>query len=491
MNRLRKQLTVALFLALMACGTQSLAQAPPEKDKPSTDKPAEKWLFNRTLAFSAAPAPTPALKYRLYPSYMDRKPGNAVPIYMRFAHERSQARRDELREKPVAWNELPLEKLPLVEVKKYLGGYAYYFGQFDLGARRNTAEWNYTLEIENPIALLLPDMQEMRLHAPMLVLKARTEIAERRYADAVRTLETGFSFSQQINEGPFLVTSLVAIAVANQFTDCTLELIQCSNAPNLYWALSVLPRPMLDLRHDYEFELTLIERQFPILADLDRSRVPEQWDATLAQFRNQREAFIQGDGAGSSNYTALKPGTSSSDPASKSPDLPIAKKYLADVVGLSEAQIGAMPASQVLLLHIRNYYRELSDDAFKSTYLAGWQRQGLDGLDKTLKSLPDIEAAWLPRYLLPAIKRVNFRDVLLQRKLAALQVIEALRMHAAVQGRLPEKLDDVVIVPLPLDPGTGKSFEYKKEGESAVLTSQLPGESLDQTGLRYHLSIKN
>ena len=31
----------------------------------------------------------PALRYRLYPSFMERKEGNAVPIYLRFAHERN------------------------------------------------------------------------------------------------------------------------------------------------------------------------------------------------------------------------------------------------------------------------------------------------------------------------------------------------------------------------------------------------------------------
>ena len=97
----------------------------------------------------------------------------------------------ELREKPEEWNKLPLEKLPLTDVKAFLDGGAlkYNLRQLDLGARRKTAEWNYAVDAGDPIGLLLPDAQEMRMHAPLLVLKARVEIAEGRYADAVQAVD--------------------------------------------------------------------------------------------------------------------------------------------------------------------------------------------------------------------------------------------------------------------------------------------------------------
>jgi len=45
------------------------------------------------------------------------------------------------------------------------------------------------------------------------------EIAEGRYADALRTLETGFSFSEQLTPSHFLICGLVAIASASQMAD--------------------------------------------------------------------------------------------------------------------------------------------------------------------------------------------------------------------------------------------------------------------------------
>ena len=204
MNRLRRCSALTGFVLLTGLLSTLQGQARLTAKKKVDDKPAEKWLVDRTVSVSPAAAPVPAFKYRIYPHTTERKDGNAVPIYLRFAHERNDARKKELREKPVEWNKLPLEKLPLTEVKQFLDGYQYNMRQLELGARRKTADWDYTLDAGKPIYILLPDAQEMRMHAPLLVLKARLEIAEGRYADAVRTLETGLSFSQQIGEDPFL-----------------------------------------------------------------------------------------------------------------------------------------------------------------------------------------------------------------------------------------------------------------------------------------------
>ena len=488
MNRLHRRSALACYLIPATLLLSAVhGETPPPKEKP-----AEKWLLDRTLTLTPAAAPVPALKYRLYPSNMERKEGNAVPIYLRFAHERRDERKKQLQEEPPKWNKLPLEKLPLEEVKKFLDGYKYNLRQLDLGARRRTADWSYTLDAGDPIGLLLPDAQEMRMHAPVLVLKARLEITEHRYADAIRTLETGFSFSQQVSETPFLISSLVGIAIASQFADCLLELMERPDAPNLYWALTVLPRPLIDLRKGNEFEHTMLELQFPDLADLSRPRSPEQWDAALKRVRKETEKLLELDGEGKSKIKkVLKPGTTWKDSADKSPELPAARKYLTEVVGMSAAGVEAMPPAQVLLLYHSKYYHELGDDVFASSYLPfpEARRLGAEAF-KRLKSQPDTEAARLTM-LLPAVLKVQLAQVRLERKLAALRAIEALRMHAAAHGgQLPDKLGQVTIVPIPNDPGTGQPFEYQRAGQTATLTSRISGEPLDKTGLRYRITLR-
>ena len=48
-------------------------------------------------------------------------------------------------------------------------------------------------------------------------------------------------------------------------------------------------------------------------------------------------------------------------------------------------------------------------------------------------------------------------------------------MHAAAKdGSLPESLDEIKLVPIPLDPVTGKPFSYTKAGETATLSGPPP-----------------
>ncbi len=494
MIRLRRWSVLAVLI--LTCGLLSAlrGQAPPATEKKDGDKPEKKWLEDRSLAVTPAAQPVPALKYRLYPSSVERKEGNAVPIYLRFAHERIDARKQQLRDEPAKWNKLPLEKLPLDEVKKFLenGRLKYELRQIDLGARRRTADWSFTLDAGDPIGLLLPDVQEMRLWAPILVLKARVEIAERRYADALHTLESGFSFSQQIGEAPFLISDLVGIAVASQMVDCLLELMERPDAPNVYWALAVVPRPLIDLRKAYEFEREILELEFPDLADLDRTHSAQEWDAAFSRVLTSVRTEFRRLTEGSKNVKPPKPGNAPKDPASKSPDLPAARKYLSEVVGMSAARVDAMPPAEVLLRYIRHLYHELRDELFKCTYVSFPQSRRLaQEAAARLKSAPDTEAGQLATMLLPAIFKVQLAQMRLERKLAALRAIEALRMHAAAHGgQLPEKLDEVTVVPVPNDPGTDRPFEYQRDGQTATITSRIPGETSESTGLRYRVTIR-
>jgi hypothetical protein len=487
MNRLRRWSTLAGLVLMTGLLTPLRAQDAAPAEKKGDDKAAEKWLVDRAVTVSPARAPVPALKYRLYPSAMERKEGNAVPLYLRFAHERSDARKKELREKPEEWNKLAPDRLPLNDVKAFIDGYKYNFRQLELGARRKSADWAYTLDAGDPIGLLLPDIQEMRMQNGLLALKARLETAEGRYADAVRTLETGFSFTQQLSAAPFLICGLVSIAGANQLADALLDLEERPDAPNLYWAMTVLPRPLVDLRHENEFEQDMLEMQFPDLADLERPRSAEQWNAALGRFRKELERIGKISNEGQPPK-AVNPITG---PAEKSPDLPAARKYLTETVGIPAAKVEAMPAAQILLLYVSHFYHEYRDEVFKATYLPFTEGRPLSvATDERLKAVPDTEAGRLVSYMLPAVTKVRLAEVRFERRIAMQRVIEALRMHAAQAGRLPDKLDEVTAVPVPNDPGTGKPFEYQRDGATATLASRLPGESLMVTGLRYRIALR-
>jgi hypothetical protein len=372
-------------------------------------------------------------------------------------------------------------------VREYLGKWKYNLRQLELGARRKTADWNYTLDDGDPIGLLMPDIPEMRLQAGLLVLKARAEIAAGKYDEAARTLETGFSFSRQVGGGAFLISDLIGVACANQFLTCVLDWMERSDGPNLYWSLTALPRPLIDVRHGMDFEERVVELQFPDLADFSRLRTAEDWDAALARVRKEMERISKFE----KGFKGLQPGSTSADPAAKSPDLPAAKKYLTEVARLPAARIEAMPPAEVLLRYLFGYFHELRDDMFKLTYLPPVPAQSLVAqARKKLESLPDTEPVILARFFLPALGGVIRSPLRLERNIAALRVIEALRLHAAATGHLPDKLSEVTVVPIPNDPGTEGPFEYQRDGATATLSSRIPGEPVINNGLRYRVKLR-
>jgi hypothetical protein len=110
--------------------------------------------------------------------------------------------------------------------------------------------------------------------------------------------------------------------------------------------------------------------------------------------------------------------------------------------------------------------------------------------DRLKTAIHDTEAGRLGKMLLAAVLKVHLAHIRLERKLSAIQTIEALRLHAAKTGELPERLDQVTVVPVPNDPSTGKPFEYHRDGANATLTSRIAGESQEITGLRYRITLR-
>ncbi len=487
----------SVFLVLFALALPARA-APPEPRPPSTalkarEKPAPShWAIDRSLTLSPRTEPTPIFRYRLYPAFPDLKDGDAVPIYLRLVHERNDETRRLWREQPATWNKLPLDRLPVAEVRKFLRQNSYMMKQLELGARRKTAEWNYTLDAGDPIGILLPDAQMMRTYGAILVSQARLEIAEADYPGAAHTFQTGFRFSRQITEGPFLINGLVGIAVASLFSDALLDWIDRPDAPNLYWALTALPRPLINLRHEFELERRMVELEFPELADLQRERTPEEWDARLKRFRIRfarlREHDLTGPGAIQIPLSDRGPG----DPAAKSPELPAARNFLVEHLQLAPERVQAMPPAQVLLLYLEGVNDEIQDDCYKGMYLPAWQAfAGLEAAQKRLKTIAPSEANGVTLYMTAAVNKVVIAQNRLDRRLAALRAIEAIRLYAAAHnGQLPDRLSAVTEVPVPNDPGTGKPFDYHREEQGATLIAPSLPVSAPQTGLRYRLKMR-
>ncbi|HUT30885.1 MAG TPA: hypothetical protein VMX13_13920 [Sedimentisphaerales bacterium] len=97
----------------------------------------------------------------------------------------------------------------------------------------------------------------------------------------------------------------------------------------------------------------------------------------------------------------------------------------------------------------------------------------------------------MKRQLEPAHDRARVLTKKLDRQAAALQLIEALRLHASAHdGKFPHQLSDVTTVSVPADPLSGKPFVYRRSGGKAVLEAVLPETATPKDTLKYNLTLK-
>lgn len=448
----------------------------------------------------------PTFKHRLVCDLNDRVLGNRPQWYLRAYPEERTAWRywtEQMRQDDEAFDEMYRSGTPVSEVD---------WGQYDKarraargivgdyvvpGSRRRDCEWNFHAEsLRGPdvLAFLLPEIQGMRAMARMGSLATREAIADERYDDALAYLGANYQLGRDVAEEPFLVCGLVGIAIAGITNGGTIDLIAAPNSPNLYWALSEFSTPPISLSHAMQFELGIGPRLYPFLQeDETNNRTPEQWNADW-----KRWAQYVDDNA----YMAQ---------AAKPPAVPPLQRFFPMLTGLSgythaksrlidwgrtPEEIEQMSVGEVLSKYSAAVYRRLCDkqwQAYLTPYAQHLQRSSeaeeylnenrvlSDGVDREVIA---ISSTWLP-----ALQAARSAEVRCARDVAALRVIEALRMHAARNnGKWPRSLDEVTCVPIPLNPATDKPFLYHRDGRTAVL--ELPDwEGFPGFSRRYEITI--
>jgi hypothetical protein len=436
------------------------------------------------LAVDPAPEPRPALQYSFLTPAAARKPGNAATFYYRailaytlYRAVASNAKGGKsLDERLDEWREMPLDQLPREEIRRVVNGFAAY-GDLREAASRERCDWDWQLQgVEGikVVEFLLTEVQESRGLARFLAVKARLEIAERRYADAVETLGIGYQLAHDLGDTPLLISGLVGVAVANMLDDQVHEFFAAPKSPNLYWAYTELPRPLVDMRPAVEFESNFPARVFPMLKDPQHAEhSPEQWaeiisDACSTLFR------LAGD-TPASNVSGWQQRLLATGLALRG--YTQAKRELI-AAGYDAAKVEQMPVGQVIAVHEADLSRYVADEMRKWTlvpYPEG--RRRMNQVNKELIRDRFIAPGFSSREVIPinsqllpvvtaAVDAGSRCDVLI----AADRVIEAIRMHAAVNdGKLPQTLAEITVVPVPNQPQFGTPFPYTLEGEKATL----------------------
>ncbi len=184
---------VLLFGAALPVTAQQKAVAPPPKTAVAEAPKPQPRLVRMTV--SPAAAPRGALRYRLLPEYLDRKPGNRADLYHRAMlladQVGDQAKKKFYDDIYSRWTQggttlLP-EGLSPAQASQRISVFRGALAELEMGARRERCDWGLNLrELQgiDVISLLLPECQNSRELARVLSLRCRVEIAEGRLDDA-------------------------------------------------------------------------------------------------------------------------------------------------------------------------------------------------------------------------------------------------------------------------------------------------------------------
>jgi hypothetical protein len=435
------------------------------------------------LTIRPAALPAPVFKYRLLPDIHDQTPGNAAMLYYRsYSPEWDGWRRKPgVQDKISDALQMALKDLP----RKDLGWIVDYnqFKELDLAARREYCDWGLTARVKTDgIGMLLPDTQGFRAFANVLALRTRFHLADGDFGKAAYSLQTGFALGKDVANAPLLINALVGIAVSMVQAGQVDEWIQTPGSPNLYWALTELPRPYIDPHRPIQGERLWLYAEVPLLRNLDKMQLSprqsqELTDSIVRLMRMEDNSRTNGEEKMALMTLALK-------------FYPEAKRTLI-AAGRQPEEVEAMPMIQVYLIHALRQYFELQDDLFKWYSLP--YPEALPGLHKADREIREakrrLDAMPFVDYL-PAIAKVYTAYARLDRRIAALRCIEAIRLYASMhEGKLPGTLGDITEVPVPVDPMLAKPFEYKVSGDKATLSAPAPEGTVSANALTYELTM--
>jgi hypothetical protein len=444
-----------------------------------------------SLSLHPAAAPVRALKYRLLADPTELGSANAAALYYRAGMMMGKEMPEDLIKKLEEWQTVPLAQLPRQEIRQLLDRYKGALQEVELGARRGRCDWGLPMsDGSDLIALLIPEVRCLRDLSKLLAVGARLAVAEGRLPQALHTLETGFGLARHLGEGPTLIHALVGNAIARTMAEQLQEFVQQPGAPNLYWALTALPRQFIDVTRCVSFETTFLYHMFPLLREVKGPPLGAPQAERLQKILEEVAAW----------HESHEDTTREAKEASKRAMLeatrklsPQARQFLLDE-GRKPAEVDALPVPQAVAIYSLYQYHRLTEDLLKWVTVPYWQSQAGEkqAEERRQAALKQLDGAPFVTAT-AAFDKIHHSMARTERALAALRCVEALRLYAAAHdGKLPAALADVTEVPVPRDPMTGEPFVYKLDGMRATLSAPPPAGETATVGnsIQYAISLK-
>lgn len=427
------------------------------------------------ITLHAAKPPRTSWDYRLLPEYAERMPGNAAVYYgkVKFEENRFFGQQGRL-EAAINLLTTPLDKVLAAPVD--VSPPMYYMEQ---AALCDDCDWQLPLRRQAFEDILLPEVQECRQFGRYLGASGRQAIAHHDYLEAVRRFRCCNAMARHVAKGETIVNAMVGVAICEIASQQLLDLVQQADAPNLYWSLAKLPVPMIDIRDALGAERGAALLALPELRDpAKESRSDAEWQATLLAYWTQI-----------CEWTDIPPWKQPPEKLVRGSldSHEVARSELVSR-GWDADWVNGLPAAHAVLVYVTMVDGEIGDLALASYFRP--YPDAMSGIARAQAKLAALreQVNWslpLGPMCLDAMASSRTSIARCDRRLAVLQVLEALRLFAANNnGKLPQRLSDLDVA-VPADPGTGRPFRYLLEGEAA----RLGGPPLGDATFDYEITM--
>jgi hypothetical protein len=435
------------------------------------------------MVLQPAAATSPALTHHLLPSVLERTGGDAVTLYFTAAERLSASGDNKLnRVVDMLWDATP-EQL-LREGPDALAPFSGMLDDVAVAARREHCSWDPGLREQGPANFSLAYLNSIRAFTNVLGCQERLDLARKDFPAAEHDMQTGFAMARQLNYQPALVQGLVSVGCAEVMVQDGAQSWIATGGPNLYWALTELPQPFVDLPAIVDWEQAEPFLSHPQFTQALEDQLPaDQWTVTLTKILQMQIDFGW-------PKTETAPTAAKRLERYRASALPHAKEYLHSI-GMTDHAIEALPADAIVGKFFVHQYRVISDDLWKVFALP--YPQAITQIEKPTAALAFEQAGpdsnpFLS--LLPDNRRLCWTFTHLQRSVDVLRTIEAIRDYAANHdGQPPATLDQIVNLPVPMDPITGKLFDYHIEGNTAIINTPAPSFVAPSRGSRYEITF--
>ena len=475
--------TIPVPLTLLA----ACVAATPPTSRPASQPAAVDRTERRTFELSPVPPPVPALRYQFIIDAADVQAGNGAMAYLEaggcvsddVGRTVDAAMDADERGDRAGFDRsarlLLAKPSRAVELADYAG-------------RCDQCDWGIT-----PGRLragMWPELGTLRSLANLLACRARYEARAGRVDDAVADLRRAFELGRRAGEGATLVNGLVGVGTVGLAATEVAELMNRPDGPNLYWALAGLRPSPVSFARSIRGERAFVAAVYPVLAKGRTGGITaEDWRAYVVQSTAYAASFHV-DFAGGAASAPPSPPTDLDVQLGAVALMPQSVAYWSRTRHVSVQVASKVPPPLLAATYVIEGAAVISDEAYKLLGLPYPQ------LLPRWRAVPDQlrqSGDWSANPMmvtLPSLLRAVVQYARVDRRLAALTAVEAVRSYAAGHGgALPNALSDVTDTPVPDNPVTGRPFEWHVERGVGTLGDHDP--LLADRPLEYTVHIRN